>query len=86
MQLLRSCIAIACLTEGNGIVCQAAEVRTAPVCGLDMSAVDRHRWTPAFTTGHCWLVHEIFKSGANLTKDTVAEKVSLRVQCFINSS
>ncbi|BDA48465.1 Protein arginine N-methyltransferase 7 [Coccomyxa sp. Obi] len=30
---------------------QAAEVRTGTVCGIDMGAVDRHRWTPAFTTG-----------------------------------
>ena len=30
---------------------QAAEVRTGAVCGLDMSPLDRHRWTPAFTAG-----------------------------------
>jgi protein arginine N-methyltransferase 7 len=33
---------------------QAAEVRTGSVCGVDMSPINRHRWTPAFTAGaHC---------------------------------
>jgi hypothetical protein len=30
---------------------QAAEIRTNRVCGFDMSAVNRYRWTPAFAAG-----------------------------------
>ena len=30
---------------------QAAEVRTADVCGFDMSAINRHRWHPGHTAG-----------------------------------
>lgn len=30
---------------------QAAEARTDEVCGFDMSAINRYRWTPAFTSG-----------------------------------
>ena len=30
---------------------QAAEMRTADVCGFDMSAINRHRWHPGHTAG-----------------------------------
>lgn len=30
---------------------QAAEVRTADVCGFDMSAINRHRWHPGHAAG-----------------------------------
>lgn len=30
---------------------QAVEARTTEVCGVDMSAINRYRWTPAFAAG-----------------------------------
>ena len=30
---------------------QAVEARTTEVCGIDMSAINRYRWTPAFAAG-----------------------------------
>ncbi len=40
------------LSRPSSMLLQAAEVRTKDVCGLDMSAVDLHRWHPVYTAGH----------------------------------
>ena len=50
------------VTSGNGrranpaceyrrLAAQAVEARTTEVCGVDMSAINRNRWTPAFAAG-----------------------------------
>jgi len=42
---------------------QAVEARTTEVCGVDMSAINRYRWTPAFAAGvlahRCTCMHGI---------------------------
>lgn len=35
------------------VYCQAVELRSGEVCGLDMGAANQYRWHPAYAAGEC---------------------------------